>query len=120
MKPIKQILIVGGGSAGWMTAATLAKLFPNKKIKLIESPNIKTVGVGESTISRIRAWCALIGLKDKEFIKATDASIKLGIKFTDFRKKENLFTTLLAGFVPGNKTELMTGGLKKKPFLKHL
>ena len=43
MKPIKQILIVGGGSAGWMTAMTLAKLFPNKKIKLIESPNIKTV-----------------------------------------------------------------------------
>ena len=50
------IIIVGGGSAGWMTAATLIKSFPNKKITLIESPKIETIGVGESTIGFVRYW----------------------------------------------------------------
>ena len=53
---INKILVVGGGSAGWMTAATLIKSFPKKQITLIESPNIKTVGVGESTIGGIKNW----------------------------------------------------------------
>ena len=90
-KNINNITIVGGGSAGWMTATTLAKVFPKKNISLIESPNIATVGVGESTIGQLRQWCALIGLKDKEFIPHTDASLKLSIKFTDFYKKGTAF-----------------------------
>ena len=57
---MKDIIIVGGGSAGWMTAATLIKFFPNKTITLIESPNIPTVGVGESTIGGIRDWVQLL------------------------------------------------------------
>jgi len=81
---MKKITIIGGGSAGWMTAATLIKVFPEKEITLIESPNIATVGVGESTLGQIRQWCALIGLDDKEFIPHTDASIKMSIKFTNF------------------------------------
>ena len=83
---INKIIIVGGGSAGWMTAATLIKVFPEKDITLIESPNIATVGVGESTLGQIRQWCALIGLNDREFIPYTDASIKMSIKFTNFSK----------------------------------
>ena len=83
---MNKIIIIGGGSAGWMTAATLIKVFPEKNITLIESPNIATVGVGESTIGQIRQWCALIGLDDKQFIPHTDASIKMSIKFTDFSK----------------------------------
>ena len=47
---INNIVIVGGGSAGWMTAATLIKQFPNKNISVVESPTVATVGVGESTI----------------------------------------------------------------------
>ena len=47
------IIILGGGSAGWMTAATLINQFPHKKITVIESPNTPTVGVGESTLSNI-------------------------------------------------------------------
>ena len=83
---MKNILIVGGGSAGWMTAATLLKAFPDKKISLIESPNIATVGVGESTIEGIRNWVNYIGIDEKDFIKETEGSYKLSIKFTDFYK----------------------------------
>ena len=87
----KKITVVGGGSAGWMTAATLIKCFPNKTISLIESPNIPTVGVGESTIGQIRRFTTLLGIDDKDFIPHTDASYKLSIKFTDFYKKGEFF-----------------------------
>ena len=85
---INKIVIVGGGSAGWMTAATLISRFPNKDITLIESANIATVGVGESTIGGINDWCNLIGIKDTDFMKFTDASYKLSIRFTDFYRKD--------------------------------
>ena len=88
---MKDIIIVGGGSAGWMTAATLIKFFPNKTITLIESPNIPTVGVGESTIGGIRDWVQLLEINEDDFIKETDASYKLSIKFTDFYKKGEAF-----------------------------
>jgi hypothetical protein len=88
---MKNIIIVGGGSAGWMTAATLIKSFPNKKISLIESPNIPTVGVGESTIGGIRNWTNFLEIDDKDFLKKTDGSYKLSIKFTDFYKKGEYF-----------------------------
>src|SRR6056300_1350423 len=86
---LKKILIVGGGSAGWMTASTMIKKLPNLNITLIESPNISTVGVGESTIGGIRNWTNWLGIDDKEFLKHTDGSYKLSIKFTDFYKKDD-------------------------------
>ena len=92
---VDKIMIVGGGSAGWMAAATLIKSFPDKKITLIESPNIPTVGVGESTIGQIRGWVKMLDIEDKDFIPHTDASLKLSIKFTDFYKKVKRFTTHL-------------------------
>ena len=81
------IIIVGGGSAGWMTAATLAKITKNKSITLIESPNIATVGVGESTIGDINQWLSLLQIEDKDFMKYCDASYKLSIRFENFYKK---------------------------------
>ena len=84
---INKIIIVGGGSAGWMTAATLIHQFPKKKIVLIESPNIPTVGVGESTIVQINRWKTMLGIEDKDFMKHCDASYKLGIRFENFYKK---------------------------------
>lgn len=84
---IDKIVIVGGGSAGWMTAATLVKQFPNKQITLVESPNIATVGVGESTIQGINVWMNLLGIKDTDFMKECDATYKLSIRFEDFYKQ---------------------------------
>ena len=84
-----KILIVGGGSAGWMAAATLINQFPNKDITVIESPNIPTVGVGESTLGKINDWLELLGIKDKDFMPYTDASYKLSIRFEDFYKKND-------------------------------
>lgn len=88
-KKINKVVIVGGGSAGWMSAATLISQFPDKEIILIESPNVPIVGVGESTIGGINAWTNLIGIDKNDFIPETDASYKLSIKFTDFYKKDS-------------------------------
>ena len=86
---INKIVIVGGGSAGWMAASTLIKSFPDKEIILIESPNIPTVGVGESTLGAINNWLAALDIKDEDFMAACDASYKLGIKFTDFEEVDS-------------------------------
>ena len=88
---IHNITIIGGGTAGFMTASTLLKFFPNKKITLIESSNIPTVGVGESTILQIREWLHQLDIKDKDFVKETNATYKLSIKFTDFYQKGKSF-----------------------------
>lgn len=85
----ENIVIVGGGSAGWMSASTIVALFPNKNITVIESPDVPTVGVGESTLGFIRAWTHMIGLDEEDFMRYTDASYKLSIKFTDFYKKDS-------------------------------
>ncbi len=61
-----KIFIVGGGSAGWMTAATLIKAFPEKDITVIESPDIKTIGVGESTLGQINEWLDFLDMKDED------------------------------------------------------
>jgi hypothetical protein len=88
MGKIKRITIVGGGSAGWMTAAALVKAFPEKEIFLVESPDIPTVGVGESTLGGINDYCNYLGIDEKDFMRYTDASFKLSIKFTDFYEKD--------------------------------
>jgi tryptophan halogenase len=81
------IVVVGGGSAGWMTAATLIKNFPNKKISVIESHDVPTVGVGESTLGQINEWLATLDINEDDFMKDCDASLKLSIKFTDWGGK---------------------------------
>jgi hypothetical protein len=83
------IVIVGGGSAGWMTAAILIKSFPEKNITLIESPDIPKIGVGESTYEGINLYLEYLGIDRKSFFIHTDATVKLAIQFRDFYKKEN-------------------------------
>ena len=83
------IMVVGGGSAGWMTAATLIYQYPNKKITLIESPDYPTVGVGESTIGGINEWLSYLKIEDTDFMPYCDASYKLSIRFENFYKKND-------------------------------
>lgn len=81
---INNIVIVGGGSAGWMTAAILKHDFPEKEVTVIESPNISTVGVGESTYDGINYYLEYIDVDRDDFFSYTDASIKLGLEFKNF------------------------------------
>jgi hypothetical protein len=89
IKPLNKIVIVGGGSAGWMTAAALIRAFPEKEIVCIESPDVPTVGVGESTLGGINDFCHYLGIDEKDFMSYTDASYKMSIKFTDFYEKDS-------------------------------
>ena len=89
IKNFQKIVIVGGGSAGWMTAAMLVKFFPNHNITVIESPDHPIIGVGESTLLGIKNYCNFIDLDEADFMKHTDASYKMSIKFTDFYEKDS-------------------------------
>jgi tryptophan 7-halogenase len=84
--PIKRIAIVGGGTAGWMAASILARALPGTGtvISVIESPDIGTVGVGEATIPPIVDLLRFLNINEADFVRHTQATYKLGIKFNDW------------------------------------
>jgi tryptophan 7-halogenase len=84
--PTRRIVIAGGGTAGWMMAALMSKLLGKQlDIRLIESDEIGTVGVGEATIPALLTYHNLLGINEAEFMAATNATFKLGINFEGWK-----------------------------------
>jgi flavin-dependent dehydrogenase len=100
---MKKVVIVGGGTAGWMTASHLKKSLPGIDITLIESANIKTVGVGEATFSTVKLFFDFLGLDESEWMPSCNASYKLAIKFVDWRAERGHF------FHPFQRYEIVDG-----------
>jgi len=85
---VESICIVGGGSSGWMTAALLSKEHPDIEMCLIESPTIKPIGVGESTLAHFNRYLNRLGLKDEDWMRQCNATYKASIRFKNFRENK--------------------------------
>ncbi len=89
---IRHITVVGGGTAGWMSAVFLATRFASRpggqgmRVTLIESPNVPTVGVGEATVPSMTSWLKQLGIDEDEFFLRCNASFKLGVRFVNWDK----------------------------------
>lgn len=94
MTRIKQVVILGGGSAGWMSAIYLNRLLCQKgaqpvQITLVDSPDVEIIGVGESTFDQMRSFMSDMGIPEPDFLRATDATLKHGICFRNWLKGDD-------------------------------
>ena len=86
-RPITTVAVIGGGTAGWMSAAAISKSFGKAvQVQLVESEEIGIVGVGEATVPHISAFNRLLGIDEAAFVRATQGTFKLGIQFNDWGK----------------------------------
>lgn len=97
----KRVVVVGGGTAGWMAAAAIAKLLGHAcTVELVESAEIGIVGVGEATLPHLRAFVERLGIDEAAFMRATLATYKLGIDFRDFGKPGDAYLHPFGDFGP--------------------
>jgi len=92
-QPVKNILIVGGGTAGWMAATYLATQLSatGGRVTVVESPAIPTIGVGEATVPPLVGFLRLLGISEDEFMRRSHATYKLGVKFVDWREGNDTY-----------------------------
>ncbi|MFG6468856.1 tryptophan halogenase family protein [Roseateles sp. BYS87W] len=95
-----RIVILGGGAAGWMSAAGLATALPGTAVEVVESEAIGTIGVGEATFPSIRQFNQLLGIDEAEFLAATGGTYKLGIQFRDWRRPGTHYFHTFGDFGP--------------------
>ena len=107
-QPVKKIVIAGGGSAGWLTAAYALYNLPNTQITLIESPNVPIVGVGEATILGFDHYLDDCGISKELWTKECDATIKLGTYFLTGEEMAKTFGNL---FISNLKEQVQATGL---------
>jgi glycine/D-amino acid oxidase-like deaminating enzyme len=89
---VREVVIVGGGTAGWMTATYLQSAFGDKvSITLVESEQIGTIGVGEATFSTVRYFFESLGLDERDWMPSCAASYKLAIRFEGWRQSDTHF-----------------------------
>ena len=85
---VKKVVVLGGGTSGWITAALLKKILSTTiQLELIESDDIGTIGVGEATIPPIQHLNNVLGINETEFLRETKATIKLGVNFEHWKNK---------------------------------
>ncbi|MEN9874643.1 MAG: hypothetical protein RL186_1540, partial [Pseudomonadota bacterium] len=95
---IKKLVVVGGGTAGWMSAALLARAFGGKvAVELVESDEIGTVGVGEATIPMIKLFNKYLGIDAADFVAKTNGSMKLGIEFVNWGRQGERYIHTFGG-----------------------
>ena len=120
----QRVVVVGGGTSGWMTAAALARLLPTCcTVELVESEAIGIIGVGEATLPHIRAFNERLGIVEAEFMAATRATFKLGIEFRDWARIGDSYIHPFGTFGRGSGavqfhhyyTRLMRAGVRLPP-----
>lgn len=95
---LQKVVIVGGGSTGWMAAAALARNFGDRlHVELVESEQIGTVGVGEATIPQVKLFIQMLGIDEAEFLRATNGTIKLGIQFENWGRTGDSYLHAFGG-----------------------
>ena len=95
-----RIVVLGGGTAGWMAALGLATALPHASVTVVESEELGVVGVGEATFPSIRAFHEIVGIDEADFLRACNGSFKLGIQFCDWRKPGSAYFHSFGNFGP--------------------